>query len=69
MTISETTQTSVEDYSPDPAVMRRVVSHFCTGVAVVTALRAHPQRDPLLFFRGGFGGFAGRVEAAGSGDA
>jgi 3-hydroxy-9,10-secoandrosta-1,3,5(10)-triene-9,17-dione monooxygenase reductase component len=181
MTISETSQTSVEDCSPDPAVMRRVLGHFCTGVAVVTghggdgslgftcqsvtsvsleppyisfcpsngssswprireagslcvnvlaadqravcwsfarsggdkfagvdwrpgsngapvldgvlasieadiefeheagdhtivvarvtALRAHPQREPLLFFRGDFGGFAGRVEAAGSGDA
>ena len=69
MTISETTQTSVEDCSPDPAVMRRVLGHFCTGVAVVTGRRAHPLREPLPFFRGDFGGFAGRVEAAGSGDA
>jgi len=29
-------------------------------VARVTALHAHPERRPLLFYRGGFGGFETR---------
>ncbi|TFV57872.1 flavin reductase [Mycobacterium sp. PS03-16] len=38
-------------------------------VARVTALRAHPEREPLLFFRGDFGGFASGIDRMSAGDA
>lgn len=44
--MSESVPTATEDSTPDPAVMRRVLGHFCTGVAVVTG---HDGDRPLGF--------------------
>jgi flavin reductase (DIM6/NTAB) family NADH-FMN oxidoreductase RutF len=64
--------TTQELDAPNPVTMRTVLGHFCTGVAVITGhdgerpvgfacqsvTSVSLDRRPLLFYRGGYGGFA-----------